>query len=159
MKTKLVEVEDAERIYARYIQIDDKLINRLANTSDLDDWRDALFDATVQGYDISFAMTYDWVVEYIVDKILKGRKKKEKPVEFEPETKAEPKDFKMPKKVKWGKYERTPTIKYQPKETLLLKNMIVLGYNKARSFEIFARTYDKRTKQAVYRKILRMQKE
>lgn len=157
LKNKLVTEEDVDRVYTKYIIVNDKLVNDLGSTNDVDTWRNSLFEATVQGFDISFVLTYDWAIERLVEKITKGKKGGEKQEEFD-FGKVEEVKFKPLKKVKWGKYERTAQVKYKPREVQLLNRLIDLGYKKETIFVTYSRIYDERTKQAIYRKVLRMEK-
>jgi len=156
--TKKLTVEDVDRMSTRYFNITDDLINKLNATDDIDLMRSHLFDAVIQGYDISFAFTYDWAIEQLVEKITKGRKEK-KEIGFGEDGTVEPKEFKPLKKVKWGNYMRTPSIRYTSREEGLLKNLMGLGFDRSRIYDIYNKTYDKRTKQAVYRKVIRIDDE
>jgi hypothetical protein len=152
--SKLVTEKDVGRIFEKYLEITEKLRADLIATDDLDEQRALLFDAVVEGFDVSFALTYDWVVTDLVNKVI-GKEK----IEVQEEL-VEPIKRKPPKKVIWGKagYRRTPSIRYSPRELIMMENMIELGRKNQRIWELFNKSYDKRTRKGVITKLGRLRR-
>jgi hypothetical protein len=160
---KAVTFEDCDRIIERgYLHITEQMIQELMSTEDIDEWRDILFRNTVQGYEISFALTYDVFVEYIRNRLTKGKGKKRqvqvKIEDLEPEGEKQPVIFKHAKKRQWGAYRRSESIPYTSKEVFLLERLIKMGYHSGSIFEIYNQSYDVKSKSAVVTKVGRIRK-
>lgn len=173
--TNHVTFEDCDRLVEKgYFQITEQMVQELMATEDVDEWRNILFQNTIQGYDVSFAFMYDPMVEYIRNKITKGRGKK-RPVqlELEPETKEPVKEpvkmpprveekqpivFKHAQKREWGTYRRSESIPYTSREVFLLERLIKMGYHSGSIYDIYNQSYDVKSKSAVVTKVVRIRK-
>jgi hypothetical protein len=141
--TKKVTEADADRVLDKYIVVDDNLVENLAAAEDTDEMSSLLFNAAIEGADISFLMSYPSIIIYMVKKILEDR-----------EDIAEDGDKKERQALGKAliKIDRTGQ-DYGRREVSMIKTLKKIGYDVSKIADVYEKTYGGRTRSALFMKI------